>query len=279
MLFIESSREWGITKMIHNQAKEWTSFVALGDSFTEGVADLGVNNSYLGWADRLAAKLSDAYCTQAQPLLYANLAIRGRVLTQIVNEQLPRALELNPGLVSFAGGVNDAMRGSFDLDVKATELEFAVRELRSAGQDVLLFAFGNPARNSKVLGLISERFAGLRSATLAIASAYDCYLVDFWDLEIFDDPGIWDADRLHLNPRGHALVADAAMQALGWGDADWSTPTGEIVESALPARMIGHASWAKNHGWPWLSRRLRGVSSGDGISPKYWDYIDIFPRV
>ena len=49
--------------MIHTQAKEWKSFVAVGDSFTEGVADQGINNSYYGWADRLAAQLADSYCT------------------------------------------------------------------------------------------------------------------------------------------------------------------------------------------------------------------------
>ncbi len=267
--------------MIHKQAKEWKSFVAIGDSFTEGVADLGVNDLYLGWADRLAAKLADTYCTSTAPLNYANLAIRGRLLTQMLDEQVPRALELNPELVSFAGGINDAMRGSFDLDVKATELERAVRELRAGGHDVLLFAFGNPARTSKVMGLISDRFAGLRSATVAIAAAYDCYLVDFWDLEIFDDPQIWDDDRLHLNPRGHALVAQAAMQALGWGNADWLVHPGNFAQPAqpaLPARVLGHVSWAKNHAWPWISRRLRGASSGDGISAKYWDYVNIYPR-
>lgn len=265
--------------MIETQAKTWRSFVAIGDSFTEGVGDLGVNDLYLGWADRLAGKLADEYCTQDDPLQYANLGIRGRLLAQMVDEQLPRARELNPALVSFAGGINDAMRGSFDLDAKATQIERAVRELRSGGHDVLLFAFGDSSRNSRVMGLIRDRFAGLRSATLAIAEAYDCYLVDFWDMEIFNDPEVWDADRLHLNPRGHALVAEAAMQALGWGNSQWFGAGDEMVQPAFPVRLLADASWAKNYGWPWLSRRLRGASSGDGVSAKYWNYIDIYPRV
>lgn len=264
--------------MINTEPKKWKSFVAIGDSFTEGVGDLGVNDLYLGWADRLAGKLADEYCSQNEPLRYANLAIRGRLLTQMVEEQLPRVIELNPTLVSFAGGINDAMRGSFDLDVKATELERAVRELRSGGHDVLLFAFGDSSRNSKVMALIRDRFVGLRSATLAIAEAYDCYLVDFWDMEIFNDPAVWDADRLHLNPRGHALVAEAAMQALGWGNSQRFDVGNVIVQPTLPARVLGHVSWAKNHGWPWVSRRLRGASSGDGVAAKYWDYINIYPR-
>ncbi len=170
------------------------------------------------------------------------------------------------------------MRGSFDLDIKATQIERAVRDLRSSGKDVLLFAFGDPGRTSKVMGLIGDRFAGLRSATVAIAEEYGCYLADFWDVEIFDDPRIWDADRLHLNPKGHALVASAAMQALGWGNSDWMRSAGETYTPALSTRMLGHASWTKNHGWPWMSRRIRGVSSGDGVSAKYWDYIELSPR-
>lgn len=265
--------------MIETQAKKWKSFVALGDSFTEGVGDLGVNGLYLGWADRLAGKLADEYCTQNDPLKYANLAIRGRLLTQMVDEQLPRALELNPALVSFAGGINDAMRGSFDLDAKATQIERTVRELRSAGHDVLLFSFGDSSRNSKVMGLIRDRFVGLRSVNRAIAEAYDCYLVDFWDMEIFNDPKVWDADRLHLNHRGHALVAEVAMQSLGWGNARWLGARDDIVQPTFPARLLADMSWAKNYGWPWVSRRLRGASSGDGVSAKYWDYVDIYPRV
>jgi lysophospholipase L1-like esterase len=265
--------------VIQTQAKKWKSFVAIGDSFTEGVGDLGVNGSYLGWADRLAGKLADEYCTEKSPLNYANLAIRGRLLPQMVDEQLPRALEMNPALVSFAGGINDAMRSSFDLDAKATEIERVVRELRSAGHDVLLFSFGDSSRNSKVMGLIRDRFVGLRSANLAIAEAYDCYLVDFWDMEIFNDPEVWDADRLHLNHRGHALVADVAMQSLGLGNARWLGARDDIVQPAFPARLLADMSWAKNYGWPWVSRRLRGASSGDGVSAKYWDYVDIYPRV
>ena len=79
------------------------------------------------------------------------------------------------------------MRGSFDLNIKATQIERAVRDLRSSGKDVLLFAFGDPGRTSKVMGLIGDRFAGLRSATVAIAEEYGCYLADFWDVDIFDD--------------------------------------------------------------------------------------------
>lgn len=75
------------------------SYAAVGDSFTEGVGDPGPDGAYIGWADRLAVLLSDQ---QAEgDFRYANLAVRGRLLDQIVEEQVPRAKALAPALVTF----------------------------------------------------------------------------------------------------------------------------------------------------------------------------------
>lgn len=63
-------------------------YVALGDSGTEGVGDEPhPDGSERGWADRLAEHLA-----QANPqLLYANLAVRGRRLAEIHEQQRGRA--------------------------------------------------------------------------------------------------------------------------------------------------------------------------------------------
>ena len=57
-------------------------YVALGDSFTEGVGDPDHSrpNGLRGWADRVAEVLAQ----QADDFGYANLAIRGRKLGPIV---------------------------------------------------------------------------------------------------------------------------------------------------------------------------------------------------
>jgi lysophospholipase L1-like esterase len=264
---------------VKNEPREWRKFVAIGDSFTEGIADRGLGDSYYGWADRLAQLLADSYATDSHPLRYANLAVRGRLLTAMVEEQVPRALELDPDLVTFAGGVNDAMRGSFDLDRKATELERGVRQLREAGIDVMLVGFGDPSESSGLMRLIADRFAGLNSATVAIAEAYDCYLLNFWGMESFTQESLWDEDRLHLNPTGHSLAAQAALKSLGWAETNEDLIIPVLPHQALIAQLIGHAKWTKQYGVPWISRRLRGVSSGDGVDPKFWSYTDVYPRV
>ncbi|HEY3882863.1 MAG TPA: SGNH/GDSL hydrolase family protein, partial [Trebonia sp.] len=61
------------------------SFVALGDSFTEGLNDPAPGGGFRGWADRLAGLLAAEY----PGLRYANLAVRGKLLREIVAEQVP----------------------------------------------------------------------------------------------------------------------------------------------------------------------------------------------
>jgi len=55
-----------------------SSFVAIGDSFTEGLHDPDPAGGYLGWADRVAGTLSE----RRSGFRYANLAIRGSCWTR-----------------------------------------------------------------------------------------------------------------------------------------------------------------------------------------------------
>ena len=250
--------------VISQQAKPWRSFVALGDSFTEGLMDdVGPDGRYVGWADRVAGVLA----TRVPDFSYANLAIRGRLTRQVTDEQVPLALAMHPELVSFAAGVNDALRRGYDLHQTATAVEDGVKALRAGGADVLLYAFGDPARRSMLMGRIRGRLADYNSAMRAIATEYDCYLVNFWGVAAFDQDEFWDSDRLHLSPEGHQLATQCALQALGVADAGWRTPAA-INPAPVLSRAVGHARWFHGHLTPWVTRRLRGESSGDGIVAK-----------
>lgn len=250
--------------MIAREARPWRSFIALGDSFTEGlVDDIGLDGRYIGWADRVAAVLAQ----RVPEFRYANLAIRGRLTQEVTDEQVPAALAMRAELVSFAAGVNDALRRDYDVNRAATAVENGVRELRASGADVLLYAFGDPARRSMLMGRIRGRLDAYNSAVLAIAAEYDCYLVNFWGVAAFDEDGYWGADRLHLSPSGHRLAARCALQALGVGDASWRTPA-PITPVPVLGRAVGHARWFQGHLTPWVARRLRGESSGYKIVAK-----------
>ena len=243
----------------------WQTFIALGDSFTEGLADeTGPDGRHRGWADRVAADLAG----RTSDFRYGNLAVRGKLLAQVVDEQVPVALAQGPDLVSLAAGVNDTLRRSADVDVLAGTLEEAVIALRASGSDVVLFAFGDPSRRSRLMGLVRDRIGHLRQQTLGIAERHGCMVVDFWGRAVFDPDDMWDDDRLHLSPRGHAIAAAAALESLGLGDESWRTPAPLDPPRALPGRIHREARWARRHLAPWVGRRLAGRSSGDLIEPK-----------
>jgi len=235
--------------------------------------DLGPAGRTRGWADLVALELA----RRSGEIEYANLAVRGRLVKQVVAEQVPAAARLEPDLASLAVGVNDALRRHFDVHATATELENGVRELRRSGSDVLVFAFGNPARRSAVMGLVRERIRTYNTAVEAIARRYGCFIVRFWDVAAMDDDRLWADDRLHLSPAGHALAAACALEALGIGDSTWRTPMVPEPRPHALASARGHAQWAGAHLGPWLARRAKGISSGDGITPKHPEWVTVRP--
>jgi lysophospholipase L1-like esterase len=152
------------------RSPERASFVALGDSFTEGLNDaeglvapgpgavvpgaVVPGAAYRGWADRLAGLLAAEY----PGLRYANLAVRGKLLRQIVADQVPVAAAMSPVLASIAGGGNDILRPGADPDTLAELFDAAVARLRAAGSQVLLFTGFDPV-GFPVLRLLRGRIA------------------------------------------------------------------------------------------------------------------------
>jgi len=252
---------------------EFRSFAALGDSFTEGVGDLDADgNGCRGWADRFAELLA-----ARQPgLRYANLAIRGKLLGEVLDEQVPAAIAMSPDLVSLAAGGNDLLRPRADPDLLAVTLESAVASLTAAGCAVMMFT-GFDTRTFPVLRLIRGKAAVFSMHVREIAGRYDCLLADLWSMRILTDRRLWCPDRLHLAPDGHRRVALLACGVSGIpAGEDWREPLPpDQSRPGLAGAATGwltarreDVGWAREHAAPWLSRMLRGVSSGDGMLPK-----------
>jgi lysophospholipase L1-like esterase len=242
----------------------WSSFAALGDSFTEGLDDPRPDGTYRGWADLVAADLG----RRRPGLRYANLAVRGRLLPQIVAEQVPRALVIRPDLVSIVGGVNDMLRPGFDVAALRRSLGRAVGALRESGSDVLLVVGVNPTARSKALARLMPRVVALNDAVADVAQRWDCYPVDLFDADVFDDPRMWASDRLHLSAAGHERVAGAYLQALGLGDGLWREPLPPDGRPSWPDARRDDAEWLRTHLLPWFGRRVRGESSGRAVVAK-----------
>lgn len=254
-----------------NAAPVWSSYVAIGDSFTEGMSDRDpeTHDAYIGWADRLAESLSDLAGVERLPFRYANLAVRGRLLGDVVGPQLDRAIAMSPDLVSLVGGGNDLLRPGVDTNQLMETLENAVIRLRQSGADVLLATPVDP-QEAGLLKPLRGRHAVHTANIFTIAQRHGCYVLNLWGLPALRDWRLWADDRIHLTTEGHRRVALAALTALGHAtdEADWRTalPPGEATTRRQELRA--HAAWAREHLAPWVQRRMKGESSGDTVEPK-----------
>lgn len=242
-----------------------SSYAALGDSFTEGVGDETPGGDAVGWADRLATRL--ARHSPAPDFRYANLAVRGRLIDEIVEEQVPRVREFAPDLVSLCAGGNDILRPGSSPDDIAARFDAAVAELTGSAGTVLVFTGFDP-RATPVLRRLRGKIAVYSAHIRAIADQHDCTVVDLWSLRTIQHPRAWREDRLHLSSAGHELVARRAADALG-------LPTRpELFSAWAPehrpwtTEQLQDLRWFRVHFLPWMARQLRGPSAGDGTSPK-----------
>ncbi|MEU4129483.1 SGNH/GDSL hydrolase family protein [Streptomyces wuyuanensis] len=249
------------------------SYAAIGDSFTEGVGDPGPDGRFVGWADRLAVLLDDRL--PEHTFRYANLAVRGRLLDQIVEEQVPRAMELAPDLVTFCAGGNDIIRPGSDPDHVAERFERAVAEL-AASVGTVMVTTGFDTRGVPVLRHLRGKIATYTAHVRAIADRYDCPVLDLWSLRSVQDRRAWDGDRLHLSPEGHTRVALRAAQVLGLDvPADPDQPWPPLPPRGSLEVRRDNIQWAREHLVPWIGRRLRGESSGDHVEPKRPDLLPL----
>ena len=258
-----------------NISLPWSRFVAIGDSFTEGVGDPEPESpgGLRGWADRFAEVLGGF----DPDLAYANLAVRGKLIRQIAEEQVENALDLRPDLISICAGGNDVIRPGSDPDEVAAELDRVVARLRQGGATVFLFT-STDIGFSSVFRPIRGKVAIYNENVRKVALRHDCIVVDLWSVEELQDSRYWADDRLHYNALGHHTVARAALSAL-------NVPNDLVPHDPLPLPAHNWRQarredlvWAREHLVPWVIRRIKHVSSGDNVQAKRPEAAVMAPR-
>lgn len=248
------------------------SFVALGDSFTEGLWDFRPDGTLRGWADLVAEQLA----LDVTEFRYANLSVRGRKLDEIADQQVPELERLKPSLVSVGAGANDIIR------TKASPAELGNRFHRMLGRvtdlndTVIVFAGFDPRKRIPMTGGPGARAHAYNECIRRSASMLGATLIDLWSMPCLYEDRMWAPDRLHLSSDGHALVAAAVLTSIG-------RPTTFLDLAEDPHATFRPRGWvssrAEDARWlvqdvaPWAYRGMRGRSSGDGQKPKLPDYI------
>ena len=241
-------------------------YAALGDSFTEGVGDPAsdVPNGVRGWADRVAAELA-----RINPdAEYANLAIRGRKLGPILAEQVDSALAMSPDLITIYAGANDILRPRVDLDDILAAYDRGIARLAASSARIVMFTAHDPG-GWPLFRSLRGRFAIYTEGVREIADRRGATIVDFWRVAEYRDSRLWDFDRLHMSSAGHQRMAIEVLDTLAVEHELTPLASEPLPGLTAAQRRAANRRWATEFAAPWIGRRLRGTSSGDGLSPKY----------
>ena len=258
---------------------KFNRLIVCGDSFSEGMTDEVVDGNYRGWADRVA----DEMAAHVDGFTYANLAIRGKLVGQVVDQQVPEALKYVTGketLITFHAGANDALRPGYDAAVTIAKYQETVRAIAASGATVLLFTVledtGNKGKGSEVW---KKRFSEYNKAIREVGREVGAIISDANDLDFFKDNRFLAFDRLHLNEEGHWRVAHGVLEVIGYRfDSAWRTPLPPAKPTPWIKQRITGVLWFFSFALPWILRRIQGKSSGDGRTAKYPQPIS-WPRV
>jgi hypothetical protein len=101
-----------------------------------------------------------------------------------------------------------------------------------------------------------------------VADVRGCTLVDYWRMREYRDARLWDVDRLHMSSTGHQRMAIAVLDTLAVEHALEPFELTALPEMDRRQRRNADLAWFRAHAAPWVRRRLRGASSGDGLSPR-----------
>lgn len=246
----------------------FSRYVALGDSSTEGLEDPGTDGRHRGWADRFAEHVARA---QTAPLLYANLAVRGRKTRQLVEEQLQPALAMRPDLATVFSGTNDIIRSKFDLGAVLADLRTLQTELRGVGATVLTITMPDLSEVAPFAKRVAPALAAFNAGVRTLCAETGTLLLDVAQYPAACDRRLWDDDRLHANAEGHRRIAAglANVLELPGFDGVWAEPLPPVTRDKAFQRATAELRWVQRYLLPWLLRRATGRSSGDGITPKH----------
>jgi len=244
----------------------YRSYVAIGDSLSEGLGDFTFAESrdHTGWTDRLAALLAEESAARGVEFHYANLALRGSKMRTIMGAQLEQALRLQPDLVTVMAGSNDFMTK----DLGALEVIFrdGLTLLQAAGCDVVVANTIRPA-HIKFFRRVLPRAQRMSDMISRVAAELDIAVIDVHGIHDFVDLAFWCEDMVHFSGHGHTRVANSAAEILGLSHR---IPEAKRHEMIAPARdLVSTLRWYWQYVLPFIERRLRGKSSGDGLTSKH----------
>jgi lysophospholipase L1-like esterase len=192
----------------------WQRLCIIGDSGAEGISEPVPGYRDLVWGQRVVAELQ-----RVQPdMRQVNLGQRNLLAAQVRETQLQQALEFEPDLlIAFLGG-NDILRPAFDAAALEAEFTAIISPFLERGVAVVtsgLFDITNsPHVAEKYRTVMSQRIAQYSELVKELAARLSLLYVDL-PSNPANTEDIYSSDALHLNARGHAILATEVIRVLG----------------------------------------------------------------
>ena len=182
---------------------------------------------------------------------YANLAVRGRRMNEILTEQVQTAVMLEPDLVTVYAGMNDLLlvrnESTEDGQIRRRAQDAAADRRPRAG------VHGGDLGTVPLFRRLRGRAAVYNELLRSIADDLGLQLVDFWRFSEFRDPRLWDGDRIHLSPLGHERMAAKVLDTLTVPH-QLSTRSAALLgrrrRPATSGLTCGGPPPSRRHGWP-----------------------------
>ena len=184
------------------------------------------------------------------------------------------AVAMKPTLVSFYAGGNDILELRKDMDALLQQYENAVARLASTGAQLLLFT-GFDVMLPPVLEPMRRRNWLYNEAVREIARRYDALLVDHWAFEIYQDPRMWDTDKLHMSPVGHKYMAAQVLSALGVRHTLKLKQLEPLERAGWRELARVERAWLRDWVVPMFGRKLKGVTLGDNLPPRWPEPVQV----
>ncbi|HDR3649520.1 TPA: SGNH/GDSL hydrolase family protein [Bacillus anthracis] len=189
----------------------WKRFVAIGDSFTEGIGDEVEGIALKSWVEHFVQ-----LCVN--DIEYVNFAKRGLVTKEIRSQQLEKALTFNPDLVSLIAGANDVLKGRWNHQEYKNDMEIIIDTLSKTDADIIIgnlpdFTVRLPFASEKK-EVLKEQLLEANEVIFSLSREYKLHHIDFWNHPLVNDNTVWSKDLIHPNSKGYVKVAELIHSSL-----------------------------------------------------------------
>lgn len=218
-----------------------------------------------GWTDRLAHLLATDAVERGDEFEYANIAIRGCKLEDIMEDQIEHAVVLRPDLVTILAGSNNFFCGASEGAALESIFRAGLIRLKIAGIHVVVANTINPC-HLRFFGPLRTSAKRMSNMIERVATSIGFPVIDVYGMTELEHLEFWYRDMVHFSEIGHAQIANAAAQLLGTV-ARYSPH--EYEPSFAADRPLGETvAWFLRDVVPFIDRRIRRTTSGVGIVPK-----------